>query len=114
MTSHFQPSLDSILVSIAGFHPRGPGSIPGVGDKSVSKNWRFLFISKDKWFVKAAHSSESWDLCLKFFKNLELSLDSRSRAGINSRSEPELIPALEPELIPALSRNQGLNQSHWI
>ena len=36
MTFNFQPSLDSILVSIAGFHPRGPGSIPGVG--SISKN----------------------------------------------------------------------------
>ena len=28
--------------------------------------------------VKAAHLSESWDLCLKFFKNLELNLDSSS------------------------------------
>ena len=66
------------MVSTPGFHPRGPGSIPWVGVESISKNWIFLFISKDKWFVKAAHSSESWDLCLKFFKNLELSLDSRS------------------------------------
>ena len=38
MTSLFQSSLDSILVSIAGFHLRGLGSIPGVGDESISKN----------------------------------------------------------------------------
>ena len=38
MTIQFQPSLDSILVSIAGFHPRGLGSIPGLGDESMSKN----------------------------------------------------------------------------
>ena len=38
ITIQFQPSLDSILVSIAGFHPRGPGSIPGVGDERISKN----------------------------------------------------------------------------
>ena len=74
----FQSVQDSIVVSTPGFHLRGPGSIPRVGVESISKNWTFLFISKDKWFVKAAHSSESWDLCLKFFKNLELSLDSRS------------------------------------
>ena len=89
MTCIFLTGLDSIVANIPGFHSRGLGSIPGMGDESISKNWTFLFISKDKWFVKAAHSSESWDLCLKFFKNLELSLDSRSRAEINSRSEPE-------------------------
>ena len=38
MTIQLQSSLDSILVSIAGSHQRGPGSIPGVGDESISKN----------------------------------------------------------------------------
>ena len=37
MTSYIQPSLDSILVSIAGFHPRGPRSIPGMGIKVYQK-----------------------------------------------------------------------------
>ena len=74
----FQSVQDSIVVSTPGFHLRGLGLIPRVEVERMSKNWTFLFISKDKWFVKAAHSSESWDLCLKFFKNLELSLDSRS------------------------------------
>ena len=74
----FQSVQDSIVESTPCFHPRSPGSIPWLGVESISKNWIFLFISKDKWFVKAAHSSESWDLCLKFFKNLELNLDSSS------------------------------------
>ena len=72
----FQSVQDSIVVSTPGFHPRGPGSIPRVGVESISKNWIFLFISKDKWFINATHLSESWDLCLKFLKNLELNLDS--------------------------------------
>ena len=64
MTYTLQSVLDSIVANTPGFHPGGPGSIPEMGDESISKNWRFLFISKDKWFVKSAHLSDAWDLYL--------------------------------------------------
>ena len=69
MKLSFQLFLDSIMASTP-CRPRGPGLSPRVGDESISKNWRFLFISKDKWFVNAAHLSEFWDLYLYLIQAL--------------------------------------------
>ena len=115
MTITFQSVQDSIVVSTPDFHLRGLGSIPRVEVESISKNWTFLFISKDKWFVKAAHSSESWDLCLKFFKNLELSLDSRSEPESRLKSKSLNIVLTQQKLwFQHRAQNPGPNKGNRV
>ena len=53
---------DGLGVRIPGFHPGGPGSIPGLGDFSCSTKFQvpLMIISK----VKLARDSQSRDLFL--------------------------------------------------